>query len=44
VIEIHQLAEESSGEGVSVPIAELGARNLIIVDEGHKGTGSETRT
>jgi hypothetical protein len=44
VIEIHKLAEEPSGEGVSVPIAELGARNLIIVDEGHKGTGSEART
>lgn len=44
VIEIHKLAEEPSGEGVSVPIAELGARNLIIVDEGHKGAGSEART
>jgi len=44
VIEIHKLAEEPSGEGVSVPIAELGTRNLIIVDEGHKGTGSEART
>lgn len=45
VIEIHKLAaQEPSGEGVSVPIAELGTRNLIIVDEGHKGTGSEART
>lgn len=44
VIEIHKLAEEPSGEGVSVPISELGGRNLIIVDEGHKGTGSEART
>jgi hypothetical protein len=44
VIEIHKLAEEPSGEGVSVPIPELGTRNLIIVDEGHKGTGSEART
>lgn len=44
VIEIHKLAEEASGEGVSVPIAELGSRNLIIVDEGHKGAGSEART
>lgn len=43
VIEIHKLADEPSGEGISVPIAELGARNLIIVDEGHKGTGSEAR-
>jgi hypothetical protein len=44
VIEIHKLAEEPSGEGVSVPIAELGTRNLVIVDEGHKGTGSEAKT
>jgi len=44
VIEIHKLAEESSVEGVSVPIVELGTRNLIIVDEGHKGTGSEAKT
>lgn len=44
VIEIHKLAEEATGEGVSVPIAELGTRNLVIVDEGHKGTGSEART
>lgn len=43
VIEIHKIAEESSGEGVSVPIAELGTRNLVIVDEGHKGTGSEAK-
>ncbi len=44
VIEIHKLAEEPSGEGVSVPIAELGTRNLILVDEGHKGAGSEAQT
>lgn len=44
VIEIHKLADEPLGEGVSVPIAELGTRNLIIVDEGHKGTGSDART
>jgi hypothetical protein len=44
VIEIHKLAGEPSGEGVSAPIPELGTRNLIIVDEGHKGTGSEART
>ncbi|MGE5590763.1 MAG: DEAD/DEAH box helicase family protein [Bacillota bacterium] len=44
VIEIHKLVEAPAGEGVSVPITELGTRNLIIVDEGHKGTGSEART
>lgn len=44
VIEIHKLAEEASGDGVSVPLAELGDRNLVMVDEGHKGTGSEAKT
>lgn len=44
VIEIHKLAEEKSAEGVSVPLEEIGDRNLVIVDEGHKGTGSDART
>lgn len=44
VIEIHKLAEEPSREGVSVLLEELGSANLIFVDEGHKGTGSEART
>lgn len=41
VIEISKLAEEASGEGLSIPIDELGDANLVFVDEGHKGTGSE---
>ena len=44
VIEISKLAEETSGEGVSVPLESLGSANLVFVDEGHKGTGSEART
>ena len=44
VIEISKLAEEASGEGVSVPLESLGNANLVFVDEGHKGTGSEART
>lgn len=44
VIEIHKLTHQPLGEGVSVPIAELGTRNLVIVDEGHKGAGTEART
>jgi len=44
VIEIHKLAEEPSKEGVSVLLEELGGANLVFVDEGHKGTGSEART
>src|SRR3990170_4999793 len=44
VIEIHKLAEQPSREGVSVLLEELGSANLVFVDEGHKGTGSEART
>jgi len=43
VIEIHKLAEEASRDGVSVVLDELGTSNLILVDEGHKGAGSEAR-
>ncbi len=43
VIEIHKLAEEPSRDGVSVVLDELGGRNLVFVDEGHKGTSTEAR-
>jgi hypothetical protein len=44
VIEIHKLAEEPSKEGVSVLLEEMGSANLVFVDEGHKGAGSEAQT
>ncbi|MCG3147236.1 MAG: hypothetical protein PCFJNLEI_00674 [Verrucomicrobiae bacterium] len=44
VIEIHKLAEEVSGDGVSIPLDELGDNNLIVVDEGHKGTSSDAKS
>lgn len=44
VVEIHKLAEEASGEGVSIPLESLGGCNLVFVDEGHKGTGSLAQT
>ncbi len=44
VIEIHKLADAPSADGVSIPLAELGEHNLVFVDEGHKGTGSEAQT
>lgn len=43
VIEIHKLAESASRDGVSVVLEEIGVDNLVIVDEGHKGTGSEAQ-
>ena len=44
VIEIQKLVDEPSKEGVSVVIDEIENGNLVIVDEGHKGTGSEAQT
>lgn len=45
VIEIHKLilpgSSRKKGEGVSIPIDSLGNDNLVFVDEGHKGTGTE---
>lgn len=44
VVEIHKLAERAGGDGLSIELDELGKRNLVLVDEGHKGTGSEAQT
>ncbi len=43
VVEISKLAEEASGDGVSVALDALGNANLVFVDEGHKGAGSEAQ-
>nr|MBA3587149.1 hypothetical protein [Chloroflexota bacterium] len=45
VVEIHKLRlpDERVGDGTSVPVEELGGANLVFVDEGHKGTGSEAQ-
>ena len=40
VIEITKLVEGKRG-GVSVPVEAFEGRNLIFVDEGHKGSGGE---
>lgn len=44
VIEIHKLADTPSKGGVSLVMSSIGQDNLVIVDEGHKGTGSEAQT
>jgi len=41
VIEITKLVEEKRGGGVSVPVEAFDGRNLIFVDEGHKGSGGQ---
>jgi len=42
VLEITKLVEQKRGGGVSVPLEAFEGRNLIFVDEGHKGAGGET--
>lgn len=39
VIDINKLTEEKKGQGVSVDIASFDTKNLVFVDEGHKGSG-----
>ena len=43
VTEITKLVMEKKGEGESVAVESLEGRNLIFVDEGHKGSGSEAQ-
>ena len=46
VISIHKLKmpEDKKGEGVTIDISSLGTKNLVFVDEGHKGQkGQEKR-
>lgn len=44
VIEITKLKDEASGEGESVEVDAFEGRNLVFVDEGHKGAGSDAQT
>lgn len=42
VLDINKLAEEKKGDGVTVPTSVFNdGRNLVFVDEGHKGQKSE---
>ena len=41
VIEITKITEEKTGAGVSVDVEAFEGRNLLFVDEGHKGSGGE---
>jgi len=44
VLEITKLVTEKKGSGLSVPVEAFEGNNLIFVDEGHKGAGSEAQT
>ncbi|RMI04750.1 MAG: hypothetical protein D6681_09150, partial [Calditrichaeota bacterium] len=41
IVDIHKLRENSGGGGVSLDIACFEGRNLVFIDEGHKGQKSE---
>jgi len=41
VIEITKLTDEKKGDGDSVAVSTFEGNNLIFVDEGHKGSGTE---
>lgn len=41
IIDIYKLAEEKRGEGVSVDISYFDGKNLVFIDEGHKGQKTE---
>ncbi|MBP8123746.1 MAG: DEAD/DEAH box helicase family protein [Caldilineaceae bacterium] len=44
VIEITKLVDVKAGEGKSVEVSSLEGRNLVFVDEGHKGASSDAQT
>ena len=41
IIDIHKLIEEKKGAGVRVDVSYFEGKNLVFVDEGHKGRKSE---
>lgn len=41
VIDIHKLTDDKKGSGVTVDIENFGTKNLVFVDEGHKGSSGK---
>jgi len=41
IIDIYKLTEEKKGEGVSVDVSFFDGKNLVFIDEGHKGQKTE---
>ena len=44
IIDINKLTSEKKGQGVSVDISYFEDKNLVFIDEGHKGSSSENET
>ncbi|SMP09000.1 Type III restriction enzyme, res subunit [Desulfurobacterium pacificum] len=41
IIDVHKLTKEKKGEGVRVDVSYFDGKNLVFIDEGHKGQKSE---
>lgn len=41
VIDIHKLTKEKKGGGVSIDVSSFDGKNLVFIDEGHKGSSGE---
>lgn len=41
IIDIHKISEEKKGQGVSIDKEYFGSKNILFVDEGHKGSGGD---
>lgn len=41
IINIHKLTEEKKGKGVSIDVSFFDGKNLVFIDEGHKGQKTE---
>jgi hypothetical protein len=44
VLDIHKLTEEKKGAGVRVEVDYFEGKNLVFIDEGHKGQATEEQT
>jgi hypothetical protein len=44
IIDIHNLTLEKTGEGISVDVSTFDGKNLVFIDEGHKGAGNLDET
>jgi len=42
-LSIHKLTEEKTGEGKTIDVEWFGKKNLVLVDEGHKGKASKDK-
>ena len=44
ILDIYKLTQEKTGEGVTIDVSYFDGKNLVFIDEGHKGQKSEEQT